>query len=128
MCIRDRVKRLLHRLAVIDAACCLADIDMPGYRLHPLSGDRDGIWALSVSGNWRITFEFVNGDAYILDYEEDVYKRQGCRYTGRHLRTVQKFKMRKAGQRPFVSAMARLRGSCKLKPRQEQKPAPLRCV
>lgn len=49
----------------------------------------------------------------------------GCRYTGRHLRTVQKFKMRKAGQRPFVSAMARLRGSCKLKPRQEQKPAPL---
>lgn len=49
----------------------------------------------------------------------------GCRYTGRHLRTVQKFKMRKAGQRPFVSVMARLRGSCKLKPRQEQKPAPL---
>lgn len=33
----------------------------------------------------------------------------GCRYTGRHLRTVQKFKMRKAGQRPFVSVMARLR-------------------
>lgn len=49
----------------------------------------------------------------------------GCRYTGRHLRTVQKFKMRKAGQRPFVSVMARRRGSCKLKPRQEQKPAPL---
>ena len=49
----------------------------------------------------------------------------GCRYTGRHLPTVQKFKMRKAGQRPFVSVMARLRGSCKLKPRQEQKPAPL---
>lgn len=51
--------------------------------------------------------------------------RNGMRYTGRHLRTVQKFKMRKAGQRPFVSVMARLRGSCKLKPRQEQKPAPL---
>lgn len=49
----------------------------------------------------------------------------GCRYTGRHLPTVQKLKMRKAGQRPFVSVMARLRGSCKLKPRQEQKPAPL---
>ena len=62
--------RLRHRLAVIDAACCLADIDRPGYRLHPLSGDRDGIWAISVSGNWRITFEFVNGDAYILDYED----------------------------------------------------------
>ena len=40
--IPTQVKRLRHRLAVIDAACCLADIDMPGYRLHPLSGDRDG--------------------------------------------------------------------------------------
>lgn len=59
-----------HRLAVIDAASSLVDIDMPGYRLPPLSGDRDGIWAISVSGNWRITFEFVNGDAYILDYED----------------------------------------------------------
>ncbi|HHU9679737.1 type II toxin-antitoxin system RelE/ParE family toxin [Escherichia coli] len=68
--IPTQVKRLRHRLAVIDAACCLTDIDMPGYRLHPLSGDRDGIWAISVSGNWRITFEFVNGDAYILDYED----------------------------------------------------------
>ncbi|EFG0982036.1 type II toxin-antitoxin system RelE/ParE family toxin [Escherichia marmotae] len=68
--IPTQVKRLRHRLAVIDAASCLADIDMPGYRLHPLSGDRDEIWTISVSGNWRLTFEFVNGDAYILDYED----------------------------------------------------------
>lgn len=66
----DASQTITPPLAVIDAACCLADIDMPGYRLHPLSGDRDGIWAISVSGNWRITFEFVNGDAYILDYED----------------------------------------------------------
>ena len=59
-----------HRLAVIDVASHITDINMPGYRLHPLAGDRDGIWAISVSGNWRITFEFVNGDAYILDYED----------------------------------------------------------
>ncbi len=66
--IPTQVKRLRHRLAVIDAACCLADIDMPGYRLHPLSGDH---WVLGdLSGNWRITFEFVNGDADILDYED----------------------------------------------------------
>lgn len=65
-----QVKRLRHRLAVIDAASHINDIDMPGYRLHPLGGDRDGVWAISVSGNWRITFEFVNGDAYILDYED----------------------------------------------------------
>ena len=59
--IPTQVKRLRHRLAVIDAACCLADIDMPGYRLHPLSGDRDGIWAISVSVSYT---------------HLDVYKRQ----------------------------------------------------
>ena len=60
------VRRLRHRLAVIDAASKVTDIN----KLHPLVGERDGIWAISVSGNWRITFEFVNGDAYILDYED----------------------------------------------------------
>lgn len=64
------VQRLRNRLAVIDAASQITDINMPGYKLHPLTGDRDGRWAISVSGNWRITFEFVNGDAYILDYED----------------------------------------------------------
>jgi proteic killer suppression protein len=48
----------------------VTDINMPGYKLHALTGDRDGVWSISVSGNWRITFEFVNGDAYILDYED----------------------------------------------------------
>lgn len=67
---REHVKRLRHRLAVIDAASCINDINMPGYRLHPLSGNRHGTWAISVSGQWRLTFEFVNGDAYILDYED----------------------------------------------------------
>lgn len=64
------VRRLRHRLAVIDAASKVTDINMPGYKLHPLVGERDGIWEISVSGNCRITFEFVNGDAYILDYED----------------------------------------------------------
>jgi proteic killer suppression protein len=64
------VRRLRHGLAVIDAASKVTDINMPGYKLHPLVGNRDGIWAIAVSGNWRITFEFVNGDAYILDYED----------------------------------------------------------
>ncbi|WP_079224183.1 type II toxin-antitoxin system RelE/ParE family toxin [Citrobacter werkmanii] len=60
------VRRLRHRLA----ASKVTDINMPGYKLHSLIGERDGVWAISVSGNWRITFEFVNGDAYILDYED----------------------------------------------------------
>ena len=64
--IPTQVKRLRHRLA----ASHVTDINMPGYKLHALTGDRDGVWSISVSGNWRITFEFVNGDAYILDYED----------------------------------------------------------
>lgn len=64
------IRRLRHRLAVINAATHVTEINLPGYNLHPLAGNRDGIWAISVSDNWRITFEFVNGDAYILDYED----------------------------------------------------------
>lgn len=43
---------------------------VPGFQLHPLKGDREGQWAISVSGNWRITFEFHDGNAYLLDYED----------------------------------------------------------
>tara|TARA_R110002094_G_scaffold212029_3_gene182550 strand:+ start:3611 stop:3823 length:213 start_codon:yes stop_codon:yes gene_type:complete len=46
------------------------DLDIPGYVLHPLKGNRKGIWAITVSGNWRLTFEFSDGNAYLLDYED----------------------------------------------------------
>jgi len=39
-------------------------------KLHPLKGNRDGIWSITVNGNWRITFEFINGNAFILNYED----------------------------------------------------------
>ena len=39
----------------------------PGYRLHPLKGDLKGRWSISISGNWRITFRFEDGDAYDVD-------------------------------------------------------------
>lgn len=42
------VRRLRHRLAVIDAAIHVTDINMPGYKLHALTGDRDGVWSISV--------------------------------------------------------------------------------
>jgi len=48
----------------------VSDLDIPGYKLHPLKGDRKGILAISVSGNWRLTFEFRDGHAYLLDYED----------------------------------------------------------
>jgi proteic killer suppression protein len=43
------------------------DVDIPSYRLHPLKGDRKGQWSVRVSGNWRITFRFVNGEATDVD-------------------------------------------------------------
>jgi len=45
-------------------------VDRPGYELHDLTGNYKGRWAVSVSGNWRITFEFNDGDAYVVDYED----------------------------------------------------------
>jgi len=46
------------------------DIDIPGFSLHPLKGERAGIWFIAVNGNGRITFEFKDGNAYILNYED----------------------------------------------------------
>lgn len=63
-------KRLRTRLRVIDMAERIEDINLTGYKLHPLKGDRRGVWSVTVSGNWRITFEFIDGDAWILNYED----------------------------------------------------------
>jgi len=45
-------------------------MDKPGYRLHALEGNLKCQWAINVSGNWRIVFEFIDGDAYIVNYED----------------------------------------------------------
>lgn len=45
-------------------------MDVPGFRLHPLKGERKGIWSITVSGNWHLTFEFLEGNVYILNYED----------------------------------------------------------
>ena len=63
-------KKLKMQLAAIDTAQVLEDIDLPGFSLHPLKGNRLGIWSISVSGNWRVTIEFRDGNAYILYYED----------------------------------------------------------
>ena len=54
-------------LTSLDAAKKPADMGLPGYRLHPLKGERKGQWAVSVSGNWRLVFVFENGDAMDVD-------------------------------------------------------------
>ena len=63
-------KRLRMQLAAIDTAQIIDDINLPGFALHTLGGRREGQWSISVSGNWRITFEFFEGNAYILNYED----------------------------------------------------------
>jgi len=45
-------------------------MDLPGLRLHRLKGKRKGTWAVSVSGNWRITFAFNGADVVDVDYED----------------------------------------------------------
>ena len=45
-------------------------MDLPGYKFHPLKGDRKGAYAVSVTGNWRITFEFDGQDAVNVNLED----------------------------------------------------------
>jgi len=59
--------RIGRILAILDDAVDPAEVNLPGYRLHPLKGDRIGFWAVDVSGNWRITFRFESGHAYDVD-------------------------------------------------------------
>ena len=62
-----RIRLILGRL---HASTSPRDMDLPGLRLHPLKGKRKGSWAVSVSGNWRITFVFDGVDAVDVDYED----------------------------------------------------------
>lgn len=58
------------QLAALDTAQSIDDMDIPGYRLHQLTGDRRGFWSITVNANWRLTFEFEDGNVYILNYED----------------------------------------------------------
>lgn len=62
-----KIERILARLNV---AKTVSDVDAPGYGLHQLKGHLKGVWAVTVSGNWRITFRFQNGDAYDVDFAD----------------------------------------------------------
>jgi proteic killer suppression protein len=64
----EHVEKLLDILARLDAAGIIADMDLPGFKLHPLKGDRKGFWAVTVRANWRVIFRFEDGEAKDLDY------------------------------------------------------------
>jgi proteic killer suppression protein len=66
----DHRQKLRFRLAALDTATVIDDLDLPGFRLHPLKGEKQGLWAIDVSKNWRITFEFMDGNAYIVNYKD----------------------------------------------------------
>lgn len=61
-------KRLRKVLAHLHAAETIETMDLPGYRLHPYKGDKQGVWSVDVSGNFRIWFTFHDGNAYNVDY------------------------------------------------------------
>jgi proteic killer suppression protein len=63
-------KRSRILLAALDVACKVADRNAPGYGLHPLHGNLEGHWAVSVSGNWRVIFAFESEHAILVDYRD----------------------------------------------------------
>ena len=62
-----KLRLILGRL---NASISLQDMNLPGLYLHQLSGERDKTWSVRVSGNWRVTFRFIAGDAEIVNYED----------------------------------------------------------
>lgn len=64
----EHTSRLRLVLARLDASTDPRDMNLPGLRLHPLKGRLKGIWAVDVSGNWRVLFRFEGRDAVDVDY------------------------------------------------------------
>lgn len=64
----DHVIKLSDILARLDAAGMVEDMDLPGFRLHPLKGELRGFWAVTVRSNWRVIFRFAEGEALDVDY------------------------------------------------------------
>jgi proteic killer suppression protein len=63
-------RRLRMLLAALDTAQSIEDMNIPGFRLHALKGAERGRWSVWVNGNWRLTFEFKDGHAFVLHYED----------------------------------------------------------
>ena len=64
------VRKLMRILAALDRSSTPQDMNLPGFRLHPLAGHLSGCYAVSVSGNWRVTFRFEDGHAVEVDYTD----------------------------------------------------------
>ncbi len=63
----DHTAKIERILARLEEASEVGNMDLPGFRLHPLKGDLAGFWSVTVSGNWRIVFRFEGGNASDID-------------------------------------------------------------
>lgn len=63
--------KLARQLAQLNAATTPGDMNIPGWRLHPLERDLAGHWAVWVNGNWRLTLRFEKGDAVLVNCQDD---------------------------------------------------------
>ena len=64
----EHTEKLRDILARLEAARVIADMGLPGFRLHRLRGDLQGYWAVTVRANWRVIFRFAEGEAFDVDY------------------------------------------------------------
>ena len=67
---QEHITKIRRILTQLDSAEYVNDMDLPDFKLHSLKGNRQEIWSVTVRANWRVTFMFDAGDAYILDYED----------------------------------------------------------
>ena len=68
---RDMIPRIQNVLTRLELAADMESLNAPpGWRVHQLRGDRAGVWSISVSGNWRLTFIVANGEILELDLED----------------------------------------------------------
>jgi proteic killer suppression protein len=64
----EHVVKLRDILVRLDAGHAVTDMDLPGFRLHPLKGEMKGSWSVTVRANWRVTFRFADRDVFDVDY------------------------------------------------------------
>lgn len=62
--------RLQYLLTALDAARIVEDMNRSGFHLHLLKELKNPRWSVRIDGNWRLTFEFRNGNVYVIDYED----------------------------------------------------------
>jgi proteic killer suppression protein len=63
-------KRLSLQLFALNRAIVPEDMNLPGWQWHALQGEFAGYWAVSVNGNWRVTYTFEGKDAVLVDYQD----------------------------------------------------------